>query len=151
SRELATLTGAVAAGVRIRDRERRMRVLSDRIENAEKALARASADFRGILASRRATPADLRKSLPADAALVDLLEYEHDRPPVKAGEKWNWEKRVAAFVIRPAKPLVRIDLGSARRITRLIEEWRRHFTPGLRVPGAGNETARELRKLLWAP
>jgi CHAT domain-containing protein len=151
SRELATLTGAVAAGVRISDRERRMRELSDRIEDAEKALARASADFRGILASRRATPADLQKALPADTVLVDLLEYEHDRPPAKAGAKWTWEKRVAAFIIRPAKPIVRIDLGSAQRITRLIEEWRRHFTPGLRVPGAGNAIASELRKLLWPP
>jgi CHAT domain-containing protein/tetratricopeptide (TPR) repeat protein len=150
ARELSTLSSA-ASGGRVAEGERRMRALSDRIEETEKELARASADFRGILEQRRLNRAALEKLLPADAALVDLLEYQHERPPARKGAPWTVEKRLAAFVVRPGQEVRRVDLGPAAAVAYRVEAWRRVFTrPGL-AAGEGVDEAAALRKLLWAP
>jgi CHAT domain-containing protein len=121
--------------------------LSERIENLEKELSEASAEFRRQRAARRLRPADVRAALPADCALVDLLEYEHRVPPARPGGEGTWQRRLTAFVVRPGQRVRRVELGAALPITRAVGNWRRTFG----LPGKGSDPGTELRRRLWQP
>ncbi len=82
----------------------------------------------------RRTVGDLRKALPADAALVDLLEYTHVAALTEKGGQFTSRRRFVAFVVRAKSPAVQIDLGPSEPIAAAIEAWRMNFG-GLKNPG----------------
>jgi hypothetical protein len=115
--------------------------LEKRREELERALAEKSPDVRGRLAGRDLTPEALCKALPPDVALVDFLEYNH----TTFGKKGrSVERRLAAFVVRRGG-LTRFDLGPAKPIREVVNEWR---------VGLGRkrlDPAATLRKIVWLP
>ena len=128
---------------------RQLGELTEQKEKLESALAQKSRVFRK--ATKPVTPANLRKLLPSGAALVDFLEYRHCTPAKEGEGKISCERRLTAFVVRPDRPLVRLDLGPVAPITQAIDQWR--FTLKRRVPltGKKDDPALVLRRLLWQP
>ncbi|HEV2971771.1 MAG TPA: hypothetical protein VGY55_17490, partial [Pirellulales bacterium] len=127
TRELSELSQTVPSASQREEHQRRLAKLSDRIEQLERSLASASREFRQALDERQRTPADVQKSLPADAVLVDLLECGYYVPPKEKGQRPRDERHLVAFVVRSDGPIRRIDLGPAQTITAAIERWRASF------------------------
>src|SRR5207248_1755880 len=106
-----------------------------------------SEPFRNQLAEQRRTTDDIRGVLPADAALVDILQYLHAFPGDKAGHRPFPELHFAAFIVRPGKPVERVELGPVSPIAAAIEAWRRNF--GASSNGLIGDPGQELRRLVW--
>jgi CHAT domain-containing protein/tetratricopeptide (TPR) repeat protein len=96
----------------------------------------------------KATPDDLRKALPADAAVVDFIRYtlfeEDPKNPGKAGEKLT--PSYMAFVVTRDR-VAQVDVGPARPIEQAVAAWREAVTGGKDVPP---ELAARVRDLAWA-
>ena len=92
------------------------------------------------------TVESLQKSLPADAVLVDFLEYRHSRPDPNRRGKWIFERRFLGFVVRPKQALHMVELGPAEDIEAKIEGWRNDLRRGLE-----QEAGKVLRRMLWEP
>lgn len=127
----------------------------DEIERLDKQIAVLDAKLRPLLPTieqaeklARATPAELQKALPADAAVVDFLKFVHveqdKTKPGKAGEKQT--PSYLAFVLTRDK-VAWIDLGPARPIEDAIDAWRDAITSGKDIPLA---VPRRVRELVWA-
>ncbi|MFH1919801.1 MAG: CHAT domain-containing tetratricopeptide repeat protein, partial [Planctomycetota bacterium] len=125
---------------------RRIAELSEKKERLEAELARAGAEAGTSRAE--ITAEQLMGALPRDVALVDFLEYAHSLPA--AGEKGGeapMPRHLVAFVLRPGRPVARLNLGPVAPIRSAIDVWRRTFGQA----GKGAEAASELRRLLWQP
>jgi CHAT domain-containing protein/tetratricopeptide (TPR) repeat protein len=119
--------------------------LSSRKEQQEAELARQSAEYQS---SKQNVTLDLLKaSLPADAALVDLLQYDRSEPQASCGGQTVSIPCLAAFVIRPGRLVARVDLGPVEPIDRAVSVWRERF--GRRR--LEEEAAAELRRRVWLP
>jgi CHAT domain-containing protein/Flp pilus assembly protein TadD len=128
----------------------RVAELSRRKDELESELARLDAGFRAAQAEANRTPEQLRASLPHGTVLIDLLEYTACLAPAGGKGKFAGEARLVAFVVRPDRPIARVDLGPIEPIARAIDGWR----PGLvapRVPPEAAEAARAVRRLAWEP
>jgi CHAT domain-containing protein len=92
-----------------------------------------------------ATVADLRKALPADAAVVDYIRYAFfewdDAKP--AGKKAKRTPRYLAFVVTRDK-VAWVDLDSEAAIKPAINAWRSAITSGKEVQPAAPAKVREL-------
>jgi CHAT domain-containing protein len=96
----------------------------------------------------QATPADLQKVLPADAALVDFLRWtllEQD-PKVPGWKGAKATFRYLAFVVTKDK-VTWLDLGEAGPIEAAITAWREAITAGQDIPP---EFPAKVRELVWA-
>ncbi|HEV3415212.1 MAG TPA: tetratricopeptide repeat protein, partial [Pirellulales bacterium] len=127
SQALANLSLAAVEPGHEEEHRRRLADLSDEVAQAERSLAGASREFRRELEQNHRTPADLRIAMPADAVLVDLVEYNHFTPPTEKVKLRHWERHLAAFLVRRDMPLERIELGPVAPIDRSIQAWRRKF------------------------
>ena len=96
----------------------------------------------------KASPADLQGLLPADAVVVDFVQYvrfePHPKPPGRAGQRLApW---YTAFVLTREKVLC-VDVGSAEPIEKAVRLWREAVT------GPGNEVSADIpakvRELVW--
>ena len=124
SRRLAALALADAAPGKADERNKELTALTDEKERLERELAGRSAAFRKQRETARLTPEQLRKSLPAGAALIDFLEYNHARPdPARKGQ-FLTEPRLLAFVVRPDRDVLRVNLGPTKAIAEAVEKWR---------------------------
>ena len=97
----------------------------------------------------RATSSDLQKTLPADAAFLDLLAWTlFEQDPKKPGHKGETRtKRYLAFVVTRER-IVWIDLGPADPIDRAVALWREAITtPPYRVSA---DLPAQVRELTWA-
>jgi CHAT domain-containing protein/Tfp pilus assembly protein PilF len=124
--------------------------LSVRKDELEAELARLDADFRTSQAEARRTPEQIQAALPKETALVDLLVYIALRPSAEGRFGFEGERRVVAFVVRPDRPLARIDLGPIRPIVQAIDAWRALLVSAKSAPAA-SDPACTLRRLLWEP
>jgi CHAT domain-containing protein/Flp pilus assembly protein TadD len=122
--------------------------LSKRKQILEYDLALRSATYR--TARHDPTPEEIKKSLPHDVALVDLLEYTRYRQVATATGKLGNERRLVAFVVRPDRPIARVELGVAEPINSAVDRWR-DSSARLRPPDRATEPGAELRKRLWEP
>jgi CHAT domain-containing protein len=124
----------------IKDREKRLRALTERKERLERDLAQRLPDFQRR--DTRAPYTDLVQHLPARATFIDLLRYYHYTRDVKAKPV----PRYLAFVLRPGQPVQRVDLGPAPPIEAALAHWRRDLGNGLSSPAAA-----QMRRLVWDP
>jgi CHAT domain-containing protein len=124
--------------------------LIKKLERHEAELAALSSDFRTRKAREALTAAQLQAALPADAVLIDYLEYAYSGPALDGSRGWVTENRLLAFVIRGDRAIRLHDLGPAAPIADLVDDWRK--TVKRRVPVMKkNDPAVELRNRIWAP
>ena len=112
--------------------------------------ARLDAGFRAARAEARRTPEQLQAALPPGTALVDMLAYTAIQPPAQGKGEFQGESRLVAFVVRPDRPIARIDLGPMAPIEKAIDEWRPILAAG-KLKLATGDPARALRGLIWEP
>jgi CHAT domain-containing protein len=124
ARELAALALAGPDPDKLAACKQRVAKLTERQERLEAELGRRSAAFRRQQELRAQTPAGVQAVLPADAALVDLLEYTRYDPPPQGKGKMLEERHLAAFVVRPDRAVVQLDLGPLAPITQAVDGWR---------------------------
>jgi CHAT domain-containing protein/tetratricopeptide (TPR) repeat protein len=94
-----------------------------------------------------ATAADLRKALPADAALVDyarnwFFEYDHSKP---AGQKEKRTPRYLAFVVTRDK-VTWVELGTSSAIAKAVADWQEAIVGDREVPA---RLGAKVRELVW--
>ena len=121
--------------------------LTQRKESLEAELAERSRDFKNQFASASVTPEQLQSSLPADAVLVDVLEYVqfsggHDASAPD-------ETRYVAFVVRRDQPIKRIDLGPVAKIDEAVDACRAKSL--FETDRNATEQLKTLSALVWDP
>jgi CHAT domain-containing protein len=130
--------------------QQEIRQLNARNEALQQQLVARNSGFRQAKESANLRPEDIRKALPAHSALVDFVEYSHSLPLTVGKGRPAAEKRLMAFVIRPERPIHRIDLGSADNIAAKIDAWNRAVI-GSRNSNGGDALREELGTLIWKP
>jgi CHAT domain-containing protein len=96
----------------------------------------------------QATPADLQKVLPADAAVVDFLRwtlFEQD-PKVPGRKGLKQTLRYLAFVLTKDR-VTWVDLKDAEPIETAVTAWREAITGGKDIPP---DLPAKVRDLVWA-
>ena len=81
-----------------------------------------------------------------------MLEYTHSSPPPERKGKLKFERRLIAFVVRPDRPIARVELGPLAPIRAAIDAWRpilRREQPAPQDEPGG--PAARLRRLVWSP
>jgi CHAT domain-containing protein/tetratricopeptide (TPR) repeat protein len=140
------------ADLKARDHE--LQELFGRRDRLERDLDRLLPELVGQRDLEKHTPADLSKRLPAGAVLVDLVNYldYHKGKEVPA--------RYTAFVLRRGAKVVRVELGEAAPIDRVVTRWRQAllgWAPGLSegerrdLERQADELGAELRRRVWSP
>jgi CHAT domain-containing protein/tetratricopeptide (TPR) repeat protein len=150
SRRLATRALAVPAREQREAWQKDIAELTEEKEQLDSELAGRCAAFDRDRQLARLTAKELQAVLPADAVLLDFLEYWHSQPDVKKPGKRLWERRVVAFVVRRSRPLILKDLGPVKDIAGPIAHWRRAIAGKGDGRGDG-DPAGTLRRLLWQP
>jgi CHAT domain-containing protein/tetratricopeptide (TPR) repeat protein len=132
----------------------RVRQLTQDKEKLEQALARRLPAFDQLLRSRRRSPDELRRALPAGVVLIDLLHYLHfeqapDRPG-RAGKRYT--ASYVAFLLSRDLPARRVELGPAAPLEDALASWRAALTSNpqsaIRNP-EGERPEAVLRRLVW--
>lgn len=150
--DLADATGSLArlyrsTSANTPQREAQLAELRDRVERLQEQLAEIDTVFRQQRNQQHRTADDIRNALPADAVLVDLLGTNYFQPssdPTKGG---IWSHDLIAFVVRPGRPVERVELGAVTPIEAEIDHWRQSFG----AKSQDDDPGTELRKLLWQP
>jgi CHAT domain-containing protein len=148
-RERERLLLAPTNGPKVKIRDARLDEIDEQIRQKEAALLpllpalKRSDDLAG------ATPADLRKALPADVAFIDLLRYtrfETD-PKIPGYKGWKLTQSYLAFVVTRSA-VVSVELGEAGPIEEALALWRRAIVEG---SSSEQKYAAETYRLLWSP
>jgi CHAT domain-containing protein len=124
--------------------------LSRQKDDLEAELARLDAGFRAARAEASRTPEQLQAGLPPGTALIDLLIYTAFEPPAQGKGELQRERRVVAFVVRPDRPIARVEVGPLAPIDRAIAAWRPILMSPRPAPAVG-DPAQALRRLIWEP
>lgn len=117
--------------------------------DAERALAESSLEFRSDRARRQTGLADALRALPQGAALVAYTRYRRS----------DLVTEYLAFVARGDRSSpVAVPLGNAAAIDRAIERWRSSIVsetqagrPTSRAERLHRDAGQELRRLIWNP
>jgi CHAT domain-containing protein/Flp pilus assembly protein TadD len=119
-------------------------------DTLERGLVEKSARFRRENELEALTPDQLRKLPPPGTALADFFTYYRFVSAPKPGAGGKWEERLAVFVVRPDREIVRVELGPFDPIRDAIEEWRKD-TKRRRPVRGDDDPAAVLRDKLWLP
>jgi len=134
-------------------REETISKLTARKERLERKLAESSSALRRELSLLQTDVSGVCRWLAKDAALVDLVHYEHRRPGAdEAAGEAEWTASYAAFVLRggECERPVRVDLGPAQPIDAGVARLReliQAVSPARRVA----RQARRVRAAVWDP
>jgi tetratricopeptide (TPR) repeat protein len=142
SRALANLLGSRPDPQHPDEHRHKLESTSEEVERLQQALAAVSQEYRAQRAQQNRTAADIQKALPRGSVLVDFLEYGHYGPPEPGTTKWSWQRRLAAFVVRPDRAVERLDLGPAAPIRETVEKWRASYSA---------DEAANLKQRVWKP
>ncbi len=145
SRELSNQSQVIPSPGTENKHQQLLTQLSDQVENLQQQLAAQSSEFRHELDQQRRTPDDIRRALPADTALLDLVEYFRLISPQGKPKQSTPSRSLVAFIVRPDKPVERIELGPVAPIDSAIEAWRKTFG----VSSTTSDPAQQLRQLIW--
>jgi len=126
--------------------QKHMREVHDELEEIQHKLSKASAPYRQAVSQRARTSAALAAVLPKQAALVDLIVYGQYQLPDAEHKHARWEEQIAAFIVRPDRPVAWAFLGPAESIGKDVEDWRKSY--GL---GESAAAGTRLRQQLWEP
>lgn len=132
-------------------RVEQLQLLSQEHSRLELELANNSQEYGSSRGIATLSLASLQERLPADVALVDLLEYERVVVPGKNAGNLQRERRFVAFVVRSDRQPVRIELGSADAMDSLVDRYRLQLQDKYGENAVVSPAARELRRMLWEP
>ncbi|HWA98638.1 MAG TPA: tetratricopeptide repeat protein [Pirellulales bacterium] len=149
SRRLAALYRYVPKPAEAASVQNTLRELIESVDDLQERLSQLDSEFHRNWAERHVSLDDLRRSIPSNTALVDLLEYDHYVPSTEKRKKPIWERRVVAFVVRGDQGVVCVPLGGSATIGALIAAWRDGY--GALPASDGKPPGAELRRLLWQP
>ena len=144
SRQLASLS-RTAPATEPDDWKKQIRELTAAKEKVEAELSQRSATFRDAL--KTITPELIQASIPADAVLVDFLQYNHCKPSLE--NKGEWVETPAILVViarRQGEPLL-IELGEKADLAEAIDQWRETFG----MSPDGKRAGAAIRKQIWEP
>ena len=147
---LATLALTTPDPKQLEAWHRQVADLTVRKEALEAELSRRSAAFHRERAREQTTPAQVQAALPRDTALIDFLEYTRFSPPAEGKGELRRERRLVAFVVRPDRPLVLLDLGPLGPIAAAVDQWLPRLRRGVTAPGP-DDPAVTLRRRVWQP
>ncbi len=149
STRLAALSLATPDPRSLQQRRELIEHLTEEKEHVEATLAGKSAAFRIGKELQHLEPAQLQAALPADAALLDFLEYDHYSPALWKEDGWQRERRLVAFVVRRDR-LARVDLGPTEVIGAAVQHWRLALQRRFRTEGDARLGC-EVSRLIWQP
>jgi CHAT domain-containing protein len=123
--------------------------LTAEAERLEAELARRSAEFR--TETEPVTIEVIQQQIPADAALVELVQYRPRDAKAKPGERFG-SPRYAAYILHATGEPQWVDLGDAAAIDTAVEAFRKALESG-NNPGDlfDKQQARPLYSLLIQP
>ena len=124
--------------------------LTRRKDGLEARLTQLDSSFPSAEAAARPGPEQVQAAIPPGVALIDLLVYASVAMPERGQLSLRVEHRLLAFVIRPDRPVVRMDLGPAAPVARAIRDWR-SILVGRSVVAPSRDPAMALRRLIWEP
>jgi CHAT domain-containing protein/Tfp pilus assembly protein PilF len=145
SRQLAAAMFAAAPADDPDSWKLRLTALADEHARLERQIAAAA----GLPPPEAVSVEKLTASLPAKAALVDVLEYGYIEPH-KRDDRWTWqaERRLVAFILRPGRKLAQVDLGRSQPAVEAVDAWREAC---IDHRGYGVAAGAKLRDLVWTP
>ena len=146
TRLLAAVALAPADGATATTRREQLEKLTHEKEDLEARLSRLSTEFAASQQRTEVSPLTLRQTLPEGVTLVDFFIYTHHDNPRQDRTK-RFTRRLTAYVVRPNRVTVRLDLGPVEPIEEAIGEWRRRLGEG----EAGRVAGLKLRRALWLP
>lgn len=147
TRQLSALVGQTPAPGQAAEWRKQVAALTIKRETLERELTRASSNFGKGQTREALTPAKLREQLPPETAIVDFVVYDFFTFGPKGAEK---EVRLVAFIVRPDKDIVRIEMGSFEPIREAIDAWRKD-TERKKPVRDDDDPAAILREKLWRP
>jgi CHAT domain-containing protein/Flp pilus assembly protein TadD len=95
--------------------------LREQVSTLESELARRSTAFR--VEVQPATLEAVQAEIPADAALVEIIQYKPFDPSADQDERWG-EPRYAVYVLHPNGDIAWADLGEASVIDQQVQAFR---------------------------
>ncbi|MEG5198196.1 CHAT domain-containing tetratricopeptide repeat protein [Microcoleus sp. A6-C5] len=130
--------------------EYRQRVskLDDRAKQLENQLSRRSAKFRTL--SQPVTLEAIQKLIPADAALVEFVQYRPVNPKAPQNLRFG-EPHYAAYILTSSGEPQSIDLGEAKKIEEPLKLFRQSLADKNTPISQLQESARNLDRLLMQP
>jgi hypothetical protein len=131
----------------LKQREADLKSLDEAIARWNESLARALPAVARLDRLNAATPADLRKTLPAAAALVDYVRYffikwDDGQPD---GQKQKWTACYLAFVVTCDK-VAWVELDTEEAISKAVDSWREAIVGEREVPA---RLGARVRELVW--
>ncbi|MEO0970225.1 MAG: CHAT domain-containing tetratricopeptide repeat protein, partial [Cyanobacteria bacterium J06639_18] len=133
---------------------RKIAELEQKIKDLENQLSRRSAEFANLsqeLKSQTVTLADVRKLIPADAALVEIVSYRPLNLKAKQpNQRWG-RNRYAAYVLNSTGKPQAIDLGEAANIKPTLESFRNSLKDRNTPQDQVKQSARDVDKLVMEP
>ncbi len=150
---LATVSRATVGPNQQQSRCQQLTELTQRQEQIEAELSQRSAQFRTLRSQTKLTADQLRQKLPADSAIVDLLQFSRrvEKQQPDGTLRSHFELCLAAFVIRADQPVAMIDLGTINQIDRAVNEWCSSYGGNLAGRKPEEQPGMQLRKRLWEP
>lgn len=127
------------------DERRQVQLLAEKKEALEADLSRRSVIYREAMQPPQYR--DLLAALPADAVLVDYLEYDRLTPTPGQSGPVESVRSLLVFVVRADRPPQMFDLGPTEPINIAVDQWRKSFGLDPTQTGAGQS----LRRILWEP
>jgi CHAT domain-containing protein len=126
--------------------------LTDEKEDLEAELAEACRPHQDAGRVLDLSVRDVQRGLPADAVLIDFLQYRHfldSTPPRVTMER---QPRLVAFVVRRGRPPVLVPLGRVDAVERAAGAWRRALVASQQGrPAVLDRPGEELARLVWRP
>ncbi len=149
SRKLATITLQPPA---VADRDQWIQRIFE-LNVRKEDLEQQRATYGNRQSSRDTTHAsaqDVVQTLPAGTALIDFLHYTHTSFVTENNVvRMQNSQRSVAFIIRPDRPLVRVDLGDTGPVEEAVHNW--HLTRGFAPKAGTTDWSATISRLLWEP
>jgi CHAT domain-containing protein/Tfp pilus assembly protein PilF len=146
---LRTQVAQIAFNPNPTDQQRQqLQLLNTQAEQIEAELNRSSSAF--AQTTQKVTLEAVQKAIPANAALVEFIEYYPFNPKAPQGQRWG-SPRYAVYVLSATGEPRWADLGSASEIDALVAQYRSATLDPRRPLSETQAAARTLSAKIMAP
>ncbi|NEQ81057.1 MAG: tetratricopeptide repeat protein, partial [Moorea sp. SIO2I5] len=146
--QLANLTYNRPPNLPLKYYQQRLNFLSEQANQLEDKISRRSPDFR--TANKSVTIEAIQRLIPANTALVELVEYQPFNPKGKIGKRFG-PPRYAAYVLHSQGDPQGIDLGEVELIESDLEQFRLSLQDKKTPTADLKQAARQVDQKLMEP